>query len=92
MSIEINMMKCSDSVEIKLKHPVEEIGKFSMFIWKIHQLHSYLFAIPFYKWSYLKSENDEIDTYGPSSFGYDKCKQQLIEEMYRAVTIIENKN
>jgi hypothetical protein len=85
----IRKLAVETSLELFIKHPLE----ISMFVLKFPQINSYLFSIPVHKCAYIKYENAEINfMYGPSLFRYEKYKGQLIDAMYRAVSIIENES
>jgi hypothetical protein len=89
----IRKLAVETSLELFIKHPLTEYGEISMFVLKFPQINSYLFSIPVHKWAYIKYENEEINfMYGPSLFRYEKYKGQLIDAMYRAVSIIENES
>jgi hypothetical protein len=89
----IRKLKVETCLELSIEHPLTEYGEISMFVSKFPQINTYLFSIPAHKWSYIKYENEEINfMYGPSSFRYEKYKGQLIDAMYRAISIIENES
>jgi hypothetical protein len=89
----IRKLKVETCLEFSIEHPLTQQGEISMFVMKFPQINIYLFSIPAHKWSYVKYENEEINfMYGPSSFRYEKYKGQLINAMYRAVSIIENES
>jgi hypothetical protein len=89
----IKKLEVETCLELSIEHPLTEHGEISMFVSKFPQINAYLFSIPAYKWSYIKHENEEINfMYGPSSFRYETYKGQLIDYMYKAVSIIEKKS
>jgi hypothetical protein len=86
-----HIFKVKSGLEVVLKHPIAQIGEVSMYVLHMQHLNSYLFTIPFHKWSYLKPESEDINVEGPSSFKNPQFKGYLKTEMLQAMQKLSGK-
>ncbi len=90
MIIDIKKANIINSLEVTIKHPIEEIGKIKMYVSKNTDINTYIFSIPFHNWAYeVKKDNVIQLQYGPSAFRYPQFKNQLIIGMQKAIDLLE---
>lgn len=87
---EIKTIQTNACLQMTLEHPLAEIKEVSMYVFYLGEDNSYLFTIPFHKWSFLVPEGEEIQLcYGPGAFQQERYKDQLVNSMKQAITVMK---
>ncbi|MEQ2529074.1 hypothetical protein WMO40_20580 [Bacillaceae bacterium CLA-AA-H227] len=83
----------TNSLEVKLEHPISEIGDISMFVIKIPHNQTFIFSIPFHRWSYQIVDKEKIDLIkAPSGFNRPPFKGLLIAAMQQTIALFDETN
>lgn len=90
MIIDVKQINIITSLELTIKHPLNEIGKVIMYVSKCSDTNTYIFSIPFHNWAFEVNKDKVINfQYGPSAFRYPQFKTQLVKVMQKAIDMIE---